>query len=445
MDLRNNMNAKRLSAILAIISTVGLFILPGGCRYHPPRPNFCDLINDLPLTPVSGDPPATVFEDPGTIKVMHGSGFAHIDSKPAIKVEQAVEIPGYANQATVFLNGWKLNYGKDHHVAGVATAIGKIKLEKTKLTWNAAGILADDGFDKSIDWRYFFTVVAWNDASLHAFVDQGDADFFCKSGGSASASDNFFFAKNSGTSTALSSFPTLLQKGIFSSSRSIAVLPRGFGFEWGGGDDHHLRQVAYNLEHSETFAQHQAYKKAEDEIDPLSSPPPTGRVGSGFVSWNSDAIFKDDDDRRDYKFGELVSAMGGDDVSVIQPPFSILPHESHGFFSACLGEPAGEKTEEFVVDNIPYAYAIPMLTGWDLVYGCDDHHVRQIGVSIDDLNYDKPANASTGTLRYKLSSILADDSNHGHGYRHKVSILCLRALPPSRKEPPILTSPPRRQ
>lgn len=431
------MNAKRLFSLCLIVFAVGLLVLPGGCGFSGPHQNPCDAINGLPLTPVTGDPPATVFEDPGTIKVMHGSGSAHIDGKAFIRVEQSAEIPGYANKATVFLNGWKLNYGKDHHVAAVGAFLGKIKLDKTKLTWDAAGVLADDGYDKSIDWKYWYTVVAWNDTNLHAFVDQGDADFFCKSGGAANASDNFFFANNDNTSTALSVFPTFLFNANFAFNRPVAILPRGFGFMWdGGNDDHHLYQIAYNMGHSEIFAQHQLYKKAEGKLDPFPSPPPTGRVGTGSVSWDTSAIFKDDDDRRDYQFGELVSAMSGTDVGIIQPPFSILPINSAGFFHACLDDGAGVKTDEFSVDNIPYAYAIPMLTGWEMNYGCSDHHVRQIGVWIDEMSYDRPPNASTGTLKYKLSSVLADDSNHGHGYQHKVSILGLRALPPPRLPEP---------
>ncbi len=426
------MKIKPLTSLITVVATVCLLILPSGCQYHPPHDEICQLINSLPLTPVSSDPPTTVFEDPGTIKVMEGSGSAEIHNKAFIKVEQSVAVPAYANQATVFLNGWKLNYSSDHHVAVVATLIGKIKLDRTgregKLTWNAAGILADDHFDKSIAWRYHFTVVAWNDANLRAFVDHGDADSFCKGGGSPSASDNFFSAPNKGTSTALTCFPTLLQNDNFKPNQSVAVLPRGFGFDWTGEDDHHLLQIAYNLGPSETFVQHQSYQKAEDILDPLSSPPPTGRVDSGFVSWNTCAIFKDNDARRGYRLGELVSAMGGPDVAVIQPPFSILPVEDTGFFGACLGESPGEKTEEAIIDNIPYTYAIPMLTGWDLHYPCDDHHVREIGVWIDTLKYDKPVNATTGTLSYKLHSVLHDDSGHGHSYHHKVTILGLRAI-----------------
>jgi hypothetical protein len=54
--------------------------------------------------------------------------------------------------------------------------------------------------------------------------------------------------------------------------------------------------------------------------------------------------------------------MGGSDVSIIQPAFSIQPRGD----SNIVPQGSGVITEEVVIDNIPYKYAIPMLTGWDL-------------------------------------------------------------------------------
>ena len=125
-------------------------------------------------------------------------------------------------------------------------------------------------------------------------------------------------------------------------------------------------------------------------------------------------------------FGEQVSAMGGPDVGVIQPPFSILPRES----CFTCGNSNGElRTDTIVIDNIPFAYAIPMLTGWEVGYLTSDQHVKEIGIWIDDLHYDRDPNGSTGTLRYTVSSDLHDDDRDpGNYYRHKVTILGLRPL-----------------
>ncbi len=440
------MNAKYASLRLAFfLSGAAALALSLPACFRGTSEHICSQIEKLPLSPASTPPATVVIEDPGTIKVMHGSACAHVDRGPFVKVEQNTDLPDYANEAAVFLNGWKVRYsGGDHHVAAIATVLGNIKVEPQKLTWQAVGALTDDGFDKAIDWCYSYTVIAWNNVNLQAFVDQSDAGSFCRSGGTPSGSDKFFFADDNGVTTALSSFPTFLANPNFASGRTVAVLPRGFGFNWGHllavqeratvtlfspRVDHHLLQIAYNLGHSETFIQNQSYKKAIGELNPLPTPP-EGRVGSDFVSWNVAAIFKDNDTRRDYDFGEFVSGMGGPDVAIIEPPFSILPREDIGFFGACVeNAPVGIKTENVAVDNIPYAYAIPMLTGWQLAYGCHDHHVREAGVSIDNFQYARDANAPSGTLRYTLPSILRDDSRHGHAVQHKVTILGLRPLP----------------
>ena len=409
-----------------LVGAVVLLTFLQACEFKHGSLPECYSLDEAPLASASAAPPTVVFEDPGTIKVMHGSGCAHLDKKKGtyLRIEQSVDVPAYANKAAVFLNGWKVKYsGGDHHLERLATAIGKIKLQPGKLTWNAVGVLGDDkglffGSFKAIDWCDWYTVVAWNDTNLHAFVDQGDAESFCKTGGTPSGSDNFFFASNDRTTTALSWFSSFLYNANFASGPTVAILPRGFAFFW-PASDHHLYQVAYNLEHSEKFIQSWKYKKAYGELNPLATPP-TGRVDSGFVSWGTYSIFKDNATRRDYRFGELVSAMGGPDVGIIQPPFAILPLEGLGGGGHITAGSVGVETKQVVIDNIPYAYAIPMLTGWDLDYDDNDHHVREVGIWLDDLHY------AAGTLSYKVSSVLHDDSGNGHFSRHKITILGLR-------------------
>jgi hypothetical protein len=86
---------------------------------------------------------------------------------------------------------------------------------------------------------------------------------------------------------------------------------------------------------------------------------------------------------------------------------------------------SGVITEEVVIDNIPYKYAIPMLTGWDIGYEGSDQHVKQIGVWIDDIHYREPTDPP-GRLRYKVSSVVRDNDTDPANYvRHKVTILGL--------------------
>ena len=69
-----------------------------------------------------------------------------------------------------------------------------------------------------------------------------------------------------------------------------------------------------------------------------------------------------------------------------------------------------------------------MLSGWELKYQCDDHHGREAGVWIDRWSYQKAPGATTGTLRYRLSSTLHDNDNFPAFVRHKVSVLGLKPL-----------------
>src|SRR6266568_261748 len=130
----NTKNAPTRTVALAFTVAGFLIILPA-CHFTHGQLDICRRIEGLPLTPVTGQPAGVVFEDPGTIKVMHGSGCAHMDKGSEIKIEQSIDIPIYANKAAVFLNGWKLTYsGGDHHVMGMATALGKINVQPAKVT-----------------------------------------------------------------------------------------------------------------------------------------------------------------------------------------------------------------------------------------------------------------------------------------------------------------------
>src|SRR6266581_2324896 len=137
MKHEDKMNTES-SLLRAVVFSFGAFVLLAflpACHFTHGRLNICTRIEGLPLSPVTGQPAGVVFEDPGTIKVLHGSGCAHIDKGSELKVEQSVDKPGYANKAAVFLNGWKLRYsGGDHHVMGMATALGKIDVQRAKVT-----------------------------------------------------------------------------------------------------------------------------------------------------------------------------------------------------------------------------------------------------------------------------------------------------------------------
>lgn len=425
------------SRALALFGSIFVAAFLQSCSFHPGSDSQfpCDAYEAITLTPLTSQSNQTVFENPGTIIAIQGTGSAirnSGDGKP-IKVQQTLQLPTYADQALVFLNGWKLDYhGDDHHILALGNAITEIHMDIKghSLTWDALGLLRDnDG--KAYTWTYQYTVVAWNTVNLNLVVDQGA---FPTQAPDCSTNnqlpDNYFYSSNSGTSTALSCFFSFLQNSNFASSKTVAILPRGFGFVW-NDEDHNLFQIGYSMEHSETIAQGRQYNKQGSQVQAPLPNAPNSHVDTGFVSWNPYTIFEDNNNRRDYTFVELVSGMAGNDVAVIQPPYSILPDNADapflGIFSSC-GEVGGQSTNTntYTIENIPYQYAVPMLTGWELEYLCSDKHVKDIGVWIDSWSYQPPANGTLGVLTYKISSILVDnDSTHTHSSNYKVTVLGL--------------------
>lgn len=397
----------------------------------------CSALLGTPVQPTTSDDQQTVVED-GTVAVYEGVACAQSapPQRRLVTVTGQKALPRWATSATVFLAGWKASYrGQgDHHVLGLATVISGIGLKDGTLTWRASGALSDDSA-RDIAWCYHYTVVGWNPANVQLTVH--DADGSCDRSVQGPAS--YFFAPNAGATTALSAFPTFLQDDGFRASRTVAILPRGFGMVFVSGD-RHLLQLAYRLDHVDAsiegapanaeLASGKSYRKKYDPA--LLLPVGQSRAGSGFVSWETSAIFKDDSDVPGYGFGEIVSGLGGPDLGVIQPPFSILPREGVGLLHSCLGPSSTLTTEQYVVEQVPYEYAIPMLTGWDLSYTCGDHHVLELGAWIHDFHYEKPPGAP-GKLSYKLSYTLRDESqSQGYAARHKVTVLGLKPLPGAR-------------
>jgi hypothetical protein len=436
----NSAKLRRGSGALFFGMLVTVFI--EGCSFTPGRASICYQYQGISLTPLTSGSSHTVFETPGTIIAIQGSGtatFAAGSSAGAIKTQQMLNVPSYASQALVFLNGWKLDYiGGDRHVLALGAAITEIHLDPKlhTLTWDALGLIRDNDGKAGFNFAYQFTVIAWNPANLNAFVDQGSINsqtLNCSQ--TSELPDNYFYAANSGTSTALSCFFTFLQNSSFPASQPVAVLPRGFGFVW-NGSDHNLFQMAYNMDHSEILVDGRKYQKQGSQVAAPLPNPPASHVDTGFVSWSPYAIFEDNDSRRAYTFAELVSGLAGSDVAVIHPPYSVLPDAADaglwgtGIFSSC-GEVGGPNTitENHVIENIPYQFAVPMLTGWNLEYLCSDKHVEHVGVQIDDWSYQPPANGIGGILRYTISSTLADDnSNRAHIITDRVTVLGLKGL-----------------
>jgi hypothetical protein len=368
---------------------------------------------------------ATIFET-GAAKVVTGCDCGRrVAGKTPITLEGTFVLPAFANRATVFLSGWKFDYlGTDHKVAQIETHIDNIRLQAQKLRWTATGILRDKNFDDTFDWCYYYTALAWDDTQLAIRVNDGDE----------LTSNHTIHTHGEGTAMAV--LPSFSQVSGLTDARFAAVLPRGFGFSWGTLDPHdppgstlpnnNLLQLAYNLTHRELFVYPKGYGALPNPNVPES------QVDASIISWETHGIFKDNRLARIYRFMEVFSVLSGDDVRVTQPPFTILPIEDQsGVFSGCISTTgSGVVNEKHEIANIPYDYAIPMLTGWNLSFECDDQHVSGIGAWLSDFSYEKPPASTAGRLRYTVSSILHDrDNDPGFSLGHKVDILGLRLTP----------------
>lgn len=415
--------------LLTAISLLLSFLLDACGFSAAPSQILCQLRDSsVPVTPTASSQ-TKVFESPNTLVVYHGSACAvskKSGREDVVTIKHNFTLPGYATQATVLLNGWDLQYlGDDQHVAALGTLIDSIRIQKNNLTWQVTGAISDDDFEESYQSCYRYTIIAWNPSAINLIVDNHDGADCYKP---ATEEGNFYTVYNDGTTTSLASYPSFLLNKDFASSKAVAILPRGFAFNWdassGSFEDHHLKQISYNRGHSEIFVQNKkTYRKSTGIVTPSFSGD-ASQVGTGYASWETSVIFKDDDTRRRYGFGEMVSGLAGTDLGIIEPPFSVLPLSGADGANAS----GGVRTAKFTITNIPYNYAIPVLSGWDLGYLTSDNHVKEGGVWIDNIHYDKNPTALTGTLTYELSAVLRDNDNWPDFFiGHKVTVLGFQA------------------
>jgi hypothetical protein len=335
--------------------------------------------------------------------------------------------PGY-NTGTVFLNGWRLEYQSgDHQVQGLGSAIFNITHDITQtptgphhaLHWEAGGIISDLNGDDAYKWCYIYTLVFWyrNPSTIHTPLrPQIDALPFQVDDNPAPLIFVHSMGDDPGNETARRALP-----GGVSLPYPLprAVLPRGFGLTWSLAteDDHNLLQAGFDL----------------------GTPVHNGNT----INWTSTTLWKDNSVRRDYYGAEIVSVLNGQGVQMLHPAnvlrwsdglgrwlaqsnaVQLTPNEPEG--PGCVG---GEELiqTQYQVQNVPFDYAVPVLTGWQLEYPCSDHHVKTIGVWLKGFGYVKAPGARTGTLFYTIESTLADAAlrgTHGGEAQHRISVLGL--------------------
>jgi hypothetical protein len=83
----------------------------------------------------------------------------------------------------------------------------------------------------------------------------------------------------------------------------------------------------------------------------------------------------------------------------------------------------------FIVEGVPFDYAVPVLSGWDVGNVCDDTHVKQVGVWMEDFDYVRDPNAPTGRMVYTIASVFEDEGNpQQSAERYKIQILGFNSL-----------------
>ncbi len=388
-----------------------------GCGFHPAGVvNPGELLpfhDDAPISPVTTSERNLVYATPGLLAVYHGSSCSESNvsgTEVPLRIQEELPLPKGLDRGTVFANGFRLRYlDEDHHVRGFGSAIGAIKLEAGVLRWEAGGVLSDKNFDDGYDWCYTYTVLAWNSQQLQATVADGDEN-------------QAFRDRTWTTGTPLLPIPGFLQNAAWSGLDEVALLPRGFALMYTDQDDRHLLQATFKDDSGDVYVEGGKIY-GFGEVGATQS-----QAGNGFVSWESTGLLKDNDTRHDQLLLDLVSGLGGQDVGLISPPFTLLPQEDEGIGCAAIGAP-GIHQEEKSVEAVPYQFAIPVLAGWDLFYPCDDEHVTEIGAWIQDWKWTPGTSPGGGTLSYNLHSILTDkDGDPPFLGRYQVKILGLRRI-----------------
>ncbi len=398
------------SVTTGIVWALFALALPA-CGFNPSGTSNLDAWlpwrDEVPFVESTSETVEEVLSSPGELSVYHGETCAV--GPQTVKVRQHISIDRGFDQGTVLLNGYRLKYRDEQSwVRALATGIGSIDVQQGMLSWEAAGVLSDAAYDDVIEWCYTYTAIAWDSTRLAAMVDDDDPM-------------HVFQDRPYNSGSALRPIPGYLRNPAFIGSPEVAVLPRGF-LAMFHGTSHHLLQVAYHQDAGERFVEARKVFGNGETPQPGNVSVAAGDV----VTWESTGLIKDKNSDNGETMAELVTGLAGPDVGIINPPFAVVPKADCG---SCGGAPsAGVETEEREVNGVPFQFAIPVLSSWELAYGINDESVRELGVWIPHWKWTQAPNG--GSLSYTLSSIL-DNDDHWPFFvtRAQIKILGFRRLP----------------
>lgn len=351
----------------------------------------------------------TSFEDDGKFISVEGRECTQADRGPeSATMLLLVDMPSYVDSGTVVLNGWDLRYlHGDHEVRSLRADITHSKLVTGGggppiLVFEVRGEVSDQNWDDPYEFCVHYTGIGYNSSWFDAIIE-----------GDYSGIDTW--ALQIEGEGAVSTLESLWTEGTLKGSDSIAAIPRGFNFQydnqfecewrwppciWEDPADHHLLQLAYSL------------------FQVGASPNPGGNP-----HWVTQTIFKDNAVRTHW-IATRAALIGGSSVRLRTDLLPLNPRS--GGANICRnGQDGVVHTETVRLYDLPYDYAVPMLTGWDLSYECDDQHVQRAGIWIHDIRFDP----NTNGLEYKVSAILRDrDGAPSFNAAHRVTVLGLNRL-----------------
>ncbi|PTN11873.1 hypothetical protein [Nitrosomonas aestuarii] len=401
---------------LILFGTVILMMLTGcmASRKDKDKMATSALQNTFPSDPVFFKAARKIsFEDQGKFIMLEGNQCTEQVRGPESAIMLiTLDMPTYVNRGTVVLNGWDLRYlHKDHEVRSMRADITHSKLvtggdSPPMLVFEVAGELSDQNWDDAYEFCVYYTGFGFNSAWIDAQIE-----------GDYNGINTWDLQIDS--EGPIATLESLWSDGALRSSDSIVVIPRGFSFQydnkfecelrfppcrWDDPADHQLRQVAYSL------------------FQTGASPNPDGNP-----HWITQTIFKDNGTRTHW-IKARAALIGGGSVKLHADFLPLNPRS--GKANICRNGVDGViRTETFRIYDLPFDYAVPMLTGWDLNYECDDQHVQRAGIWIHDIRFDPDSNG----LEYKLSSILRDKNGApSFNAAHRVSVLGLNrsSIPP---------------
>jgi hypothetical protein len=398
-------HARNMAISLVLASTAV------GCSFEPPSapgdpPEKVHMVmNASPILPLIESSRYVVMETPGKMTLMHGKGCA--DAKVAaneeflgFRVQERMQLPrGYVG--AVFLNGYRMDHQDgDRNLRGMSTQILNVEVNQDigEMRWEAGGLLSDDSGNDPYRWCYFYGLVLWNPEAPELEIEAFHSD-------ATPALTTFVheYGGDSGNDSAVRDLPGLFEANDKEIEPRVMV-PRGFGLTFTEWQDFNLFHVGFDLGMPE-------------------------QVGHA-IKWNAQTVLKDNATRRSYRGAALVSVLSGLSVHVWQPdkmfvrdaglpnsPFEEVERKDFALTArspakGCIVDDRAYRKHEFIVDDVPFDHALPMLSGWNVGNHCGDSNVEHIGVWITEVEYEKQPGVP-GKLKYTVASVFNDDGGWG--------------------------------